>query len=103
MKDDSRYLQISAPVQSGNSGGPLLDQSGNLVGVVSAKLDAIKVAMASNDLPQNVNFAVKAAMVAAFLDANRVTYKVGAPGDKPIAPADIADQARAMSGFVVCR
>ncbi|MFV3492931.1 trypsin-like peptidase domain-containing protein, partial [Mycobacterium tuberculosis] len=38
LRDDSRYLQISAPVQSGNSGGPLLDGSGNVVGVVTAKL-----------------------------------------------------------------
>ena len=87
----------------GNSGGPLLDQSGNLLGVVSAKLDAIKVALASDDLPQNVNFAVKSAMVAAFLDANRVPYKVGAPAAVAMQPADIADQARAMSGFVLCR
>jgi S1-C subfamily serine protease len=40
LGDDSRYLQISVPVQPGNSGGPLLDGSGNLVGIVSAKLDA---------------------------------------------------------------
>jgi len=35
--EDSRYLRVSAPVQPGNSGGPLLDQHGNLIGVVSAE------------------------------------------------------------------
>ena len=103
LHDDSRYLQVSVPVQAGNSGGPLLDGSGNLVGVVSAKLDAVKMASASGDLPQNVNFAVKSAVVATFLDANRVTYKTGSPGGTAMQPADIADAARAMSGFVVCR
>ncbi|MCX8255177.1 putative serine-type endopeptidase with a peptidoglycan binding-like domain protein [Beijerinckiaceae bacterium RH AL1] len=103
LKDDTRYLQVSVPVQAGNSGGPLLDGSGNLVGVVSAKLDAVKMASASGDLPQNVNFAVKSAVVATFLDANRVTYKTGTPGGAAMQPADIADAARAMSGFVVCR
>ena len=103
LGDDTRFLQVSAPVQAGNSGGPLLDASGNLVGVVSAKLDAIKVMVASDDLPQNVNFAIKATMLAAFLDANRVTYKTGMAGGPALPPADVADQARAMSGFVVCR
>lgn len=103
LKDDIRYFQMSAPVQAGNSGGPLLDTSGNVVGVVSAKLDAIKMMLASDDLPQNVNFAVKAALLTTFLDANRVTYKVGIPAATSLQPADIADQARAMSGFVVCR
>ena len=103
LRDDSRYLQVSVPVQAGNSGGPLLDGSGNVVGVVSAKLDAVKMAMASGDLPQNVNFAVKSAILATFLDANRVTYAVGVAGGKAMEPADIADAARAMSGFVVCR
>lgn len=103
LHDDTRYLQVSVPVQAGNSGGPLLDGSGNLVGVVSAKLDAMKMASASGDLPQNVNFAVKSAVVATFLDANRVAYKAGAAGGKAMDPADIADAARAMSGFVVCR
>ena len=89
MGDDSRYLQISAPVQAGNSGGPLLDGTGNLVGVVSAKLDAVKVASASGDLPQNVNFAVKSAILASFLDANRVVYKTGVAGkgwSRPTSP-----------------
>jgi S1-C subfamily serine protease len=44
LGDDSRYFQISAPVQPGNSGGPLLDASGHLVGIVTAKLDALRIA-----------------------------------------------------------
>ena len=60
--------------------------------MVSAKLDAIKMMVASDDLPQNVNFAIKSAMVAAFLDANRVTYKVGTPAATALQSADIADQ-----------
>jgi S1-C subfamily serine protease len=37
LRDDTRYLQISAPVQLGNSGGPLLDAEGDVVGIVSEK------------------------------------------------------------------
>ncbi len=104
MGDDSRYLQLSAPVQAGNSGGPLLDKFGNVVGVVSAKLNALKVAEKGGDLPQNVNFALNSAVLATFLHANRVIYEVAASdGQKALDPPDVADQARAISGFVVCK
>lgn len=102
LRDDSRYLQISAPVQSGNSGGPLLDSSGNVVGVVTAKLDAIKVAEAQGDLPQNVNFAVKASLAASFLDANQIAYDTGLPGEK-LDTADLAERAKRASVFITCR
>jgi hypothetical protein len=46
LGDDTHFLQISAPVQPGNSGGPLLDYSGNVVVVVEGNLNAIKVAAA---------------------------------------------------------
>ncbi|MGB6175087.1 MAG: serine protease [Methylocella sp.] len=100
--DDSRYLQISAPVQAGNSGGPLLDQNGNLVGIVTAKLNALKIAEASGDLPQNVNFALKASTVANFLDTNRIKYSAGA-STSALKPEDLADQARSMSVFILCK
>jgi S1-C subfamily serine protease len=54
--NDTRYLQISAAVQPGNSGGPLLDTSGNVVGVVAAKINAIKFAKA----PQYATFSTTA-------------------------------------------
>ena len=102
MGDDLRYLQISTPGQAGNSGGPLLDQSGNLVGIVTSKLNALKMAQASGDLPQNVNFALKASIVASFLDINGIKYT---PGSETSAfkPEELADQAKSMSVFLLCK
>ena len=67
--DDTRSLQFTAPTQSGNSGGPLLDGDGTVVGVVTAKLNAARIHEITGDMPQNVNFALKAALARAFLDA----------------------------------
>ena len=103
MGDDLRDLQTSAPVQAGNSGGPLLDQFGNVVALVDAKLNALKVAMTDGDLPQNVNFAIKSEIVLAFLELNRVNAQLGTSSGEPLAPADIADKARAISVFVACQ
>lgn len=102
IKDDSRYYQISAPVQAGNSGGPLLDLSGNAVGIVSSKLNALKMMVQSGDLPQNVNFAIKANALASFLESNKVPFETGVLSAAPMLPADIADKAKSISGFVMC-
>ena len=75
IQDDSRFLQISNPIQPGNSGGPLLDLSGNVVGTVVSTLDAIAIAEATGSVPQNVNFAIKSSVVRNFLDANGVDYE----------------------------
>jgi serine protease Do len=101
--DDSRFLQVSAPVQPGNSGGPLLDQSGNLVGVVTGKLNASKMMIVTNgDIPQNVNFAIKASVATNFLESNRIALQTGT-ADQPMASADLADHARLASVFITCR
>lgn len=103
LGDDSRYLQVSAPVQPGNSGGPSLDQSGNLVGIVSAKLNALNVMMATKgDIPQNVNFAIKSSVATNFLQNNNVKYETGEASQKT-PPADLADLAKAMRVYVECR
>jgi S1-C subfamily serine protease len=101
LRNDSRYLQISAPVQPGNSGGPLLDKYGNVVGIVVAKLNAVGVASVTGDIPQNVNFAIKASVVAAFLDAQRVDHAENKSSGMLSTP-DIAERAKAFTAQVVC-
>ena len=67
--DDARYFQISVPVQPGNSGGALVDERGNVVGVVSAKLNAAAALASSGALPENVNYAVKSSYLLSFLES----------------------------------
>jgi hypothetical protein len=102
LGDDSRFLQISAPVQPGNSGGPLLDASGHLVGIVTKKLDALWVARYSGDIPQNVNFALKAEVAKAFLQSRGFAYKTS-PSDQQLTPADVADLGKTFTAHIECR
>lgn len=98
---DIRLLQITAPVQAGNSGGPLFDASGNVMGVVVSKLNALKVAKATGDVPQNVNFAINANVLSSFLDANAVNYKT-ASGGPILSTQEIARRAQAFTVLVEC-
>jgi len=59
IRDDPRIFQISVPIQSGNSGGPLFNKRGELVGIVSSSLDADNTYRVLGTMPQNVNFAIK--------------------------------------------
>jgi S1-C subfamily serine protease len=73
--NDTRYLQISAAVQPGNSGGPLLSTGGEVVGMVAAKLNALKFAKATGNIPENINFAIKTGALRDFLDNSVVQYQ----------------------------
>ncbi len=68
FQDDLRLYQISIPVQPGNSGGALLDENGNIIGVIMAMLNAKTTFKISGSLPQNVNYAVKSIYAQAMLD-----------------------------------
>jgi hypothetical protein len=101
MADDSRYLQISAPVQPGNSGGPLRDGSGHLVGIVSGKLNALRMARFTGDIPENVNFALKSEVARTFLDSKRITYQT-ARSYNQLSPADVGDMGRPFTVYIEC-
>lgn len=102
LRDDSRMLQISAPVQAGNSGGPLLDETGAVVGIVVSKLNAIMVAIVTDDLAQNINFAIKASAAMAFAEAQGINIDAAEPNRAILRPADVADKARAISAHLTC-
>ena len=98
--DDPRVLQISVPVQAGNSGGPLVNTAGEVVGIISGKLSADKVLKATGDLTQNVNYAVKARYLQGMLDdlGNRGP-KASRPKPGPI--EDIVTQVKGAIFLVV--
>jgi S1-C subfamily serine protease len=68
LRDDPREMQVSAEIQPGNSGGPLLDRDGNVLGVINKTINPSRVAQATGGaLPQNINFAIKAVPVLDFV------------------------------------
>jgi hypothetical protein len=95
LLDDSRMLQISAPIQPGNSGGPVVDTYGNVVGIVRAQL---KPGMA-----QNVNFAVRASVGITFLERYSVSTTTAAPKTgEALSPADLAERVQQIAVVVMC-
>jgi TPR repeat protein len=68
VQDDPRSFQVSLPVQPGNSGGPLINMSGNVVGLMTAKLNDLAMLKLTGSLPQNVSYALKGSFMTAFLE-----------------------------------
>ena len=102
LGNEAKWLQISAPVQRGNSGGPVLDKAGNVIGVVTAKLNAVRTAQETGDVPQNVNFALKGAVVRSFLEIHGIDY-TRQPSDEALTPEDLAALAHGFTVAVTCR
>jgi S1-C subfamily serine protease len=92
LQDDRRRLQITAPVQPGNSGGPVIDESGAVVGtVVGSLVGPAEIA------PQNVNFAINNVIVRAFLQLNQIEPEPAAD----ISNKDVTGLAADARGYVV--
>ena len=100
--DDARYFQISVPVQPGNSGGALVDERGNVVGIVCAKLNAQAALSASGALPENVNYAVKSSFLLSFLESvPEVTAKLKEPNAEDMKSEDVAEEAKKATALVL--
>ena len=95
MQNDSRHIQMTAPVQPGNSGGPVVDRSGHVVGVVVSGLG-----MHSKGAAQNVNFAINVNVLTGFLNSNGVSCDTHASGH-PLQNIELAEKVRAISVLIL--
>lgn len=103
LRDNPLHYQISAPVQPGNSGGPLLDAQAHVIGVVVSKLNALRIAqMTGGDIPQNVNFAIKGGEALRFLRDAGVTPATEASTGTDRRAADVGEVAHSSTLFIQC-
>lgn len=84
MGDDKHIMQISVPIHPGNSGGPLANSSGEVVGLIVATVNGSALLREENILAQNINFAIKSDPILAFLDAKGLAPRQGTTCDEPV-------------------
>ncbi len=101
FRNNIAQLQLTSPVQPGNSGGPLLDNNGNVIGVIVSRLE--RSSEITGDRPaQNVNFAIKSNMVKIFMDLNRVNYQESKDnGSKDV--SQIVNESKGATVQVICK
>ena len=79
-----------------------MDMKGNVIGVTNMKLNEIAFANETGSLPQNVNFAIKASVVANFLDTHSIPYQVAQDDEPEIVLADVVEKAKKFTVQVIC-
>jgi S1-C subfamily serine protease len=67
MSNDPRLFQVSIPIQPGNSGGPVFNEKGELIGIATSSIDTEQTKKVFGAIPQNVNFAIKSAYINSLL------------------------------------
>ena len=95
ISDDQSRMQITVPIQPGNSGGPVVTEEGFVIGVVTSTAAVIPFMRETGALPQNVNWAIKSDYAMLLLDA--------APKSKvPIPKSEAIKQTKAATCLIVC-
>lgn len=102
LGNNTNQIQITAPIQPGSSGSPVLNKKGEVVGTVSMKLSDSKMARATGQVGQNVNFAVSGLTLKTFLDTHKVDYRKAWMPSYDKSNADLADEARKWTLVVEC-
>ena len=93
-------VQIDAAIQTGNSGGPILDDYGNVVGVAVSKLDVKYAIKNFGSIPENTNFGIKSSVVGSVLDSNGVNSPPA--NDKPITKSELGKRISKGTYYISC-
>jgi len=93
-------IQIDAAVQPGSSGGPILDDKGNVVAVTVAKLDVEKIIEEYGVIPEDTNFGIKSNVVVNFLESNSV--KLPSPNIKKISNSELGEMITDGTYYLSC-
>lgn len=102
LNDDLSRLQMTAPIQPGNSGGPVINRAGHIVGVVVETANDEYFRQQRGTVVQNLNFAIHDSLARAFLDTNNVQYESASDASQILPIADIGEQARRYTGQILC-
>ncbi|WP_443749729.1 S1C family serine protease [Asticcacaulis solisilvae] len=89
----ANVMQMTTPVQPGNSGGPVVDASGHIVGVVDAEAEAGAFYRGVGTLPQNINWAVKSAYVRPLLQQYAGSAAPAKAGKEALSPIELTKRA----------
>lgn len=98
---DRQRIAIEADIRHGNSGGPLLDEDGLVIGVVFAKLDTVKAYKLTKQVVDNLGYAIPDPTVRAFLDRNVMSYAIGTVA-APMSPEQILEAGKAYIARAGC-
>ena len=93
-------IQIDAAVQPGSSGGPIVDDKGNVVGVTVAKLDVEKIIEEYGVIPEDTNFGIKSNVVVNFLESNRI--KLTSPNIKKVSDSELGEMITDGTYYLSC-
>lgn len=102
LQNNTNQIQITAPIQPGSSGSPVLNKKAEVVAVVTSKLSDSKMMRATGQVSQNVNFAISGQTLKNFLDTHSVKYVTGGFFSFAKSSVDIADEARKWTVIVEC-
>lgn len=102
FSNNFNQFQIDAAVQPGNSGGPIYDENGNIIGLVVAQLNKVKFAENTGSMPENVNFGIKSSTIRQFLKLSGLVSKSSSKNYK-ISTEQLAEIAKRQSLMIICR
>ena len=101
IRNDSRYMQVTATLQHGNSGGPLIDRFGNVIGINTQGIDAVEYYKANGITPEPANFSVKEMVIKTFLKSNAVPF-VENTRTQVKSTADLGEEMKGYSTRAMC-